>query len=771
MAQVALGIVGGVVGSFFGNPFMGFSIGMTLGGLLFPPDQGTFESGRLSDVRVQAASYGSSIPRVYGRHRLAGSLVWASNWEEVSSSSGGGKKGGPTVVTYGYYADFAILICRGEIFKVRRIWANTEVIYEDRPESVGYTGPIYHRTVGPDNIEIYSGSQTQNPDSRMEEHLGVGNTPAYRGSAYVMFKDYRVDPGGQLPNFTFEIQSHDGTIYLDEVAGSLYDSLGGDSAEDLDFSAMSAVAVEGLLIASENDARGVFHSLEVAYTFDMVEADGQIKAVPRGGAAIETIPAELMGAKAGAMGDPERTHLVRGQEPESPRSVTITYPSESRDFNNGSQTGTRQYGSSDEGEKIALPVVLSDDAAATVAFIAVHIGWLQRDGYNFTLPLRYLFLAPADVLIVPNTFGSMTLRIVEMGLNLMGEVELLAVEEEPELYSIVANGSSGSGGGGVIEYEPTEMYAFDTVALVDENADTVGFYVAGAGGGAPWPGAQVFADPDLQSPSLYPMDLVADLTERATIGLTVGTLAAGVTHVWDNVTALDVEFKFGSPVAKTELEVLNGANAMVVGQELLQFCNVTHLTGTTYRLTKLLRGRRGSEWAVGIHGAAEYAILLGGLSTKRVDAALTEIGALHNYEAVENGKVYISPDVPFDQDLTIAGNSRKPLSPVHVKGVTSLVNSDWEIEWKRRARKQGGWNDFSDVALDEPSEVYDLIIYDTGMVQVREVLGLTSPNYTYLEADQTTDFGDVIDDFRAVVYMVSPIVGRGFASDPGRIYR
>jgi hypothetical protein len=53
----------------------------------------TAEGPRLSDLEVMASTEGAPIPRAYGRVRLAGQVIWATELEQVVSTShaGGGK--------------------------------------------------------------------------------------------------------------------------------------------------------------------------------------------------------------------------------------------------------------------------------------------------------------------------------------------------------------------------------------------------------------------------------------------------------------------------------------------------------------------------------------------------------------------------------------------------------------------------------------------------------------------------------------------------------
>ncbi|WP_395175173.1 hypothetical protein [Roseibium alexandrii] len=126
-AAFGLGGFGGVIGKAAGS-LTGNLIDQSLFGGGASRD---IEGNRLADLSVQSSSEGASIPKVYGRVRLAGQLIWATNFEEVvTTEEQGGKAGGSrsaaTVTTYSYYANFAVGLCEGKIARVGRIWAGRQ---------------------------------------------------------------------------------------------------------------------------------------------------------------------------------------------------------------------------------------------------------------------------------------------------------------------------------------------------------------------------------------------------------------------------------------------------------------------------------------------------------------------------------------------------------------------------------------------------------------------------------------------------------------------
>jgi hypothetical protein len=154
---------------------------------------------RLADLSVMASTAGAPIPRLYGRARLSGQVIWATNLEEVVSTSsettrsgGGGKGGGgasvtTTTTTYSYFANLAVGLCEGPIGTVLRVWADGQPL-----DLSGLT------------LRIYSGGETQTPDPLIVAK--EGDAPAYRGLAYVVFERLPLaDFGNRIPQLSFEV--------------------------------------------------------------------------------------------------------------------------------------------------------------------------------------------------------------------------------------------------------------------------------------------------------------------------------------------------------------------------------------------------------------------------------------------------------------------------------------------------------------------------------------------------------------------------------------
>lgn len=207
MATLLLQVAGAALGSALGGP-VGGVIGQALGGLAGSSiDQAWLgnsgggnkivDGPRLKEVNGLAATEGAAIPRLYGRARLGGQLIWATRFEEevtvsITRTKSGGKGGGRSKktfeTTYSYHANLAIGLCEGPIAFIRRIWV------DGRELDV--------RTV---QMRVHHGYETQEPDPLIVAKE-AGEAPAYRGLAYVVFERFPLaDYGNRVPQFDFEV--------------------------------------------------------------------------------------------------------------------------------------------------------------------------------------------------------------------------------------------------------------------------------------------------------------------------------------------------------------------------------------------------------------------------------------------------------------------------------------------------------------------------------------------------------------------------------------
>jgi hypothetical protein len=203
MATIVLAAAGAAVGGSVGGTLAGLSAvaagrlaGATLGSVidqkLLGAGSDAVETGRIDRFRLSNSADGATVTEVYGRMRVGGQIIWASDFREEATTSGGGGKGAPsqpTTTRYSYSVSLAVAVCAGEITSISRVWADGEEIGREDL-----------------NLRVYPGSRDQQPDPVIEAIEGEGRVPAYRGTAYVVMEDLALERfGNRVPQFSFEV--------------------------------------------------------------------------------------------------------------------------------------------------------------------------------------------------------------------------------------------------------------------------------------------------------------------------------------------------------------------------------------------------------------------------------------------------------------------------------------------------------------------------------------------------------------------------------------
>lgn len=178
--------------------------------LLFPAIKPPTQVQRLGDLAKQTAKEGDPRTIVWGRARpIGGNLIHVQAPQKfftVSTASGGGKGGSKKQKTYieQVSRSYAVGVCEGPITGFTRIWRNQKLVYDGRPGSEW--GAKNNKTFLK-KFRLYTGAWDQMPDPTLESIWGVGNVPAYRGTAYmVAINETLTDLGGAVPQWTFEVE-------------------------------------------------------------------------------------------------------------------------------------------------------------------------------------------------------------------------------------------------------------------------------------------------------------------------------------------------------------------------------------------------------------------------------------------------------------------------------------------------------------------------------------------------------------------------------------
>ncbi|MBC7985241.1 MAG: hypothetical protein H7X93_01010 [Sphingomonadaceae bacterium] len=276
---------------------------------------------------------------------------------------------------------------------------------------------------------------------------------------------------------------------------------------------------------------------------------------------------------------------------------------------------------------------------------------------------------------------------------------------------------------------PTTFHLLDLPALDDVLAATPQLLVAAAGEEGGWRRATLLLSLDGGASH----ESIGQTAPPAVIGVAVTALAVGVAPMFDDRFAVEVELLNDAMwlEGRDDDALVAGANLALLGDELVQFGAVEPLGDRRFGLTRLLRGRRGTEWAADGHAIGEPFVLLEPPSLRTIALAAGSLGG--EAEVLASG---IGDDEPAEASTAVVGRALRPPAPVHLMAVR-LANGDIAIGWTRRSRLGWAWNDGGDAPLGEESERYALTIApSTGTARAVET---AAPDYLYTAAQQAAD--------------------------------
>lgn len=515
-------------------------------------------------------------------------------------------------------------------------------------------------------------------------------------------------------------------------------------------------AVEGFIIDSQTTARDALEMLQTAFMFDMVESEGLLKFIPRGGSSVLTITEDYL-IPMGNDAQRKPIEIQRMQELEMPNKVSISYLKRTNNYATGTQLSQRQTVRAKEQVNLSLPIVMSDQFAKQLADMRLYNAWIARVKYTLSIPPKYLIVEPADIITVQVNNVDHVMRVETATMTRNGAQEIKAVAEDVSTYDFYTPpGESPIGDGQGVAIPETDLYLLDLPPFPSDTGSDGVMRVAAVALSDGWAGATLYRSADGGESGGNTFAQIGGTTSKAVKGAilnNLGSWAGG--NLYDTTNTIDVALVYGELSSVNELALLNGANAALIGNEIIQFQTATLTAEKRYTLSNLLRGRLGTEHEITTHLAGTDFILLdGGLTDIPMPPA--NFGLLRHYKAVTVTDTLANTD---EVAFTYTGKTLRPFSPVNIKGARD-GSSNLTITWKRRTRISGNWRDGVDVPLGEENERYEVEIMN-GSTVVRTITGLTSASASYSAANQTTDFGSPQSSLSVRVYQLSTIIGRG----------
>lgn len=661
------------IGTAFGGP-LGGALGALAGSQIDGAIFGTArrQGARLQDLSVTTSTYGAALPRHYGRMRVGGTIIWATDLREHASTSGG--KGQPSVTTYSYSSSFAVALASRPIIGLGRIWADGQLL----------RGAAGDMKVG-GSLRLYPGTADQAPDPLMASLLGQDQCPGFRGTAYVVFEDLQLGEfGNRIPSLNFELFCDEGPLNL---ASLVQDGIAEAQAD---------VPLDGIAGFSCTDPLADTLETWMPVLPITCDADGETLTISAGQTSAVARLGEPVGAEAQGEFGGKGGYSWKRNPPASSPPRALRYYDVDLDYQPGSQ---RAPGAPLPGQPKTIDLPVSTTSAVAfrlICDVAQRDGWAQEE-IQWRCGELDPAIAPGTCVTLPDRPGLWrvdTWEWRETGL----ELDLVRVAPTQTL----ALGGAASGQGNLaadLALGQTCLVAFEAPSDGSSAGDAGLTYAALASSGGAWKGAVIYMDDGTGALT----QIGTSGRQMATIGQADQALPAGPVHVVDRANAVEITLAHPDMALAdaSARQLAAGANRALLGAEVLQFARAVPLGGRRWRLEQLLRGRGGTEGAVDSHQTGESFTLL--------DETLV---------ALDQSKLSSSPDLriaalglgdsnPVESAIACRGLASRPLAPVHGQaerqGDGSLL-----LQWTRRARGAWLWADYADVPLKEEKETYQV---------------------------------------------------------------
>lgn len=691
MATLVLTTVGTLVGGPIGGA-VGALIGQAADAAIFAPK--ARQGPRLGELSVQTSSYGTQIPKLFGTMRVAGTVIWATDLIERRSTSGGGK-GRPKTVDYSYSVSFAVALSGRRIRDVGRIWADGKLLRGAGGDFKSATG-----------FRLYYGDEDQAPDPLIASLEGIGETPAFRGIAYALFEDFQLaDYGNRIPSLSFELIADAGPVTIGAIARELSDEAIAPSATPV----LAGYAATGESVRAALEPLAALASLPLA-------DDGIVLRLGSTGTAETIGAADIVRDEAGGRGERSRRAALSTAE-----EVGISYYEPARDWQTGLQRATIG-GPRAAAERLAVPAALSAGAAKDFAEARLATIRAARAGAKLALGWRHAGLRAGDELRLAGEPG-------------LWSVKRWRFEKMRVLIEMAGVAQAGSGGAtanpGRPAREPDLAHGPTTVHLLDlplaGGAGDLTLLAAAAGPQPGWRRAALSVSHDGGAS----WEAAGVTAPGATLGVAIDVLAPGGAALIDDAAAVTVALLNDAMwlESRSDESLADGANLALLGDELIQFGRAEPLGAGRFRLSRLVRGRRGTEAAAALHCAGERFVLIEPDCLAPITLPVARLGGTLLLRAEGIGDVI----APAEDTAAIEGAALLPPSPVHF-AAERLSNGDLRLSWVRRSRDGWTWRDGDDAPLDEAQEAYALSLNG-------RVVTLHAPSCLYPAAEQAADGG------------------------------
>ena len=495
-------------------------------------------------------------------------------------------------------------------------------------------------------------------------------------------------------------------------------------------------------------ARQILQPLMLAYGFDVVEREGKLIFRSRDGRAVAVLDAATLAVS------PEQgaeVEVSRAPDAEIAGRIRLNYTEANGDYEVRASEAIFPDERTTSVDQSDLPLVLTQSEGRQIVERWMAEARVAREQIRMSLPLSGLSLGAGDVVSLPDGGGTSHYRIDRV--EQVGQQLLEGVRVERNIYVPADAPEETPLFRPFIPALPVFPVFLDLPLLRGTEVEHAPYMAVAA---TPWPGLAVV----YSSPSGEGYTLNTRLEQPAAVGRTLNNLDRAAPDMVDRGPGLQVRFGDNLLSSAPMEDVLNGANAVAIGDgisdvwEIFQFTSATLVAPGAYELSNRLRGQLGTDGVIPDAWPAGSLVVVLNDALSQLELAASTRG-LARYYRIGPGTRGVDDPAFVEEQRAFEGVGLRPYAPAHLSATEN--GGEQAIGWVRRTRIDGDSWQSVEVPLGEETEAY-LVRITVGGSVVRET-ETAFPEWTYSVAQQTAD--GVVAPFDIEVAQISQRFGAG----------
>lgn len=442
-------------------------------------------------------------------------------------------------------------------------------------------------------------------------------------------------------------------IPLSSVISAVHERCG-HASTDYDVTELSEL-ITGVVVESTVTAAEAINSIIGCHFADPSDYDGQIHYVKRGKPVVKTLTADDLidepesAQRNNAIEYPRKAHFLAQRADlayAASKSTSARYSADAKVVGEASYTS---------------PETFSDPQAPAEIAVKLHkVLWTEAEGERvWHVTDEHLDLVPTDAVGLSYRGELVRCRITQIEDD-PGQRKLKMIRDRQSAYTAnlteIPNPVPPTPPQSSI-VAPTVLAVMDLPALTD-NADTMNYYVGMSGQNDQWIGAVLQQSLDAGAS----FGNIGNTTINAIMGTTLAAVSDASPYYTDGTNTVEVTLYMDDELESvTPTAFLSNGGAFALSWqdsgetrwELMQYRDAEHVSGNTWRLSHLLRGRKNTEAAEHPPGAM---FVLIDTSILRQSAQTAWLGTDLTHRAVSNG---LSPETAVPQTGEYVGHSQR----------------------------------------------------------------------------------------------------------------